>query len=52
MKPPVMQQPVQGTQLEAARIAVERHYDLVVAAGGDGTINEVVNGMAEKEYRA
>ncbi|UII56372.1 diacylglycerol kinase [Cytobacillus spongiae] len=40
-----------GDATEAARVAVERRFDLVIAAGGDGTINEVVNGIAEQDYR-
>ncbi|GAB3042939.1 diacylglycerol kinase [Virgibacillus ainsalahensis] len=41
----------EGDATEAARVAVDREYDLVIAAGGDGTINEVINGIAELEPR-
>lgn len=35
---------------EAQRVA-EEGFELIVAAGGDGTINEVVNGIAPLPYR-
>lgn len=41
----------EGDAIEAALQAVERRFDLIVAVGGDGTINEVINGIAEQSYR-
>jgi diacylglycerol kinase (ATP) len=35
-----------GHATELARQAVQSGYDAVIAVGGDGTINEVINGMA------
>ncbi|SIS65511.1 diacylglycerol kinase [Salimicrobium flavidum] len=40
-----------GDAIEAAKIASERKFDIVVAAGGDGTINEVIAGLAERPHR-
>ena len=38
--------PEENSAKNEARRVAEAGYDLVVAAGGDGTINEVVNGIA------
>ncbi|NMO97446.1 diacylglycerol kinase [Paenibacillus lemnae] len=39
----------EGDATRSAAEAVERGYDLIIAAGGDGTLNEIVNGMAGKD---
>lgn len=41
----------EGDARNAATLAVERGFDLIIAAGGDGTLNEVVAGIAHFEQR-
>ncbi len=41
----------EGDATEAAKYAVERGFDLIIAAGGDGTLNEVVAGISGFEKR-
>lgn len=41
----------EGDATLAAADAVERGFDVIIAAGGDGTLYEVINGMAEKPNR-
>ncbi|MGM8213403.1 diacylglycerol kinase [Virgibacillus sp. W0430] len=41
----------EGDAIQAAKTAVARKFDVVVAVGGDGTINEVINGIAEADVR-
>ncbi len=46
IKPELVWTQYAGHATEMAKQAAQEGYDVVVAAGGDGTINEVVNGLA------
>ena len=41
----------EGDATEAAKLAVERGFDVIIASGGDGTLNEVVAGVSPFENR-
>ncbi|MCG7345648.1 diacylglycerol kinase [Sporosarcina sp. ACRSL] len=41
----------EGDATEAAKLAVERGFDVIIASGGDGTLNEVVAGVSPFEKR-
>lgn len=41
----------EGDATTAAKVAVERGFDIVIAVGGDGTLNEVVAGISQFENR-
>lgn len=40
-----------GDGEEAAKRACQLKFDMIIACGGDGTVNEVVNGMMKCSYR-
>lgn len=41
----------EGNATKAARKAAQSGFDAIIAVGGDGTINEVINGICEQDYR-
>ncbi|PJN88471.1 diacylglycerol/lipid kinase family protein [Bacillus sp. mrc49] len=41
----------EGDATEFAKEACAKRYDAVISMGGDGTVNEIVNGLAEQDHR-
>lgn len=41
----------EGDALRFAKDACKEKFDAVISMGGDGTVNETVNGLAEQEHR-
>src|SRR5690625_3452696 len=41
----------EGDAIKAAEYAVDRRFDTIIIVGGDGTINEVIQGICEADYR-
>lgn len=41
----------EGDATRAASEAIRREFDIIIACGGDGTVSEVINGMADHDYR-
>lgn len=41
----------EGDATQATRKAAQDGFDIIIAVGGDGTLNEVVNGLCEQHYR-
>lgn len=41
----------EGDATEAAKAAAEKHFHMIVIAGGDGTLNEAIQGISEQDFK-
>ena len=42
---------VEGDAMKFAKESCAEKFDAVISMGGDGTVNETVNGLAEQKHR-